>query len=706
MFKNIFGGGDTTTTPQQNTFIDSNITLFDKENNIIPIGDIISVSNIVLPFDAEIEFQLEVIEGSLHFIVKSDYKILKVPVPVFAEISVVNEQLNLLGSYFNKTFSLVEDVLIFAENTAIIRISETWEREDIGSYSMAKLVGANCARFTKPVGLNITLGELGIVFDKDWAITFYVKDNRTNWTPNMLINAGAFYVFINPKDTGGRLIVCTRDTTPRNYDCKTEQEFLEGVFVLNYYAEGKRMMIYFNGDLLYDQAKESVTAWDTTKEVFLAKYRDFPGWEWDPDFNMAGLGIYNRVLAIDEIKAYMRSEIPEDPVLFYPMSEGKSNVLFDIVHISSDTYPIWGSLEGLLDVNFYKGFTAYGYSDGSLKIRDPNGDVISSISFPSYDVRSVLFLTENIVAISLYYKPSYSAQEHRIKVIEFTENSYNELANFLHYRLSYISSLRKIFGLANNYVSLDDNRTPIVTLHVEGSNYTFRRYDAVNSGRPIIVGGCIYKRYIITAYRNNYNNYKVGYINDDGTIDWLKENISGVHSLFNSVRVGDYIVTYDSGTLYCGRFSSTTYDIEWLCTYKSANAILTIESETNESYCYDTQTKDLKRIKCSDDKIEIDSLGVSVTIYSRDRSCLITGGLLYSVVEQLNYNITTNQNWVKQDSLHYNLVNGFRNETGVKVPVIPGQNEAVNGKPLTNFAWDGIHTNGSESYWEWSNNGG
>ncbi|ETR72928.1 MAG: hypothetical protein OMM_01318 [Candidatus Magnetoglobus multicellularis str. Araruama] len=323
--------------------IDSNIKLYDKDSNPIIIGDITSINNIVIPFDAEIEFQIEVIEGALNLIVKSDYQILKVPVPGFAEISVTNGQLNLWGSAFNKSFPLNdnEDVLIVSEETAIIRISETWERKDLGSYSMAKLAGANCARFISPVSLGVTLGEIGLVYEKDWSICFYVKDNRTNWTPNMLINAGAFFVFIDPQDTGGRLIVGTTETTTGTYACKTEQEFLEGVFVLNYYAEGKRMMIYFNGDLLYDEAKESVTAWDTTKEVFLSKYRNLITWDFDPDFNMAGLGFYNRVLSEEDIIFYCCGNVPSKPVLFLPFSEGGSSVLHSMN--VKETYHLYNS---------------------------------------------------------------------------------------------------------------------------------------------------------------------------------------------------------------------------------------------------------------------------------------------------------------------------------------------------------------------------
>ncbi|ETR73993.1 MAG: hypothetical protein OMM_00562 [Candidatus Magnetoglobus multicellularis str. Araruama] len=60
--------------------------------------------------------------------------------------------------------------------------------------------------------------------------------------------------------------------------------------------------------------------------------------------------------------------------------------------------------------------------------------------------------------------------------------------------------------------------------------------------------------------------------------------------------------------------------------------------------------------------------------------------------------LTGTVDWETQDYLHYNLINGFRQE-GCKIPAIPWKQKAVNGLQLTNLPWDGFKLNGAESVW-------
>ena len=63
-------------------------------------------------------------------------------------------------------------------------------------------------------------------------------------------------------------------------------------------------------------------------------------------------------------------------------------------------------------------------------------------------------------------------------------------------------------------------------------------------------------------------------------------------------------------------------------------------------------------------------------------------------------NVLSSVEWDKQDMLHYNLFHGFTQEGDCSIPAIPGKFTDYYGNDLTNLPWDGINSNGSESYWK------
>jgi len=128
------------------------------------------------------------------------------------------------------------------------------------------------------------------------------------------------YIYSNPHLDAGQLIVGTSENSTGTFFCQTPK-FVEGLFVLVYYSNEKRMKIYYNGVLCFDEVK-TFNPWDTSQEVFLAKTRFLIGWQTESDFNMAGLGFYDRTLSETEIIEYCKNALPENPSLYLPLSEG------------------------------------------------------------------------------------------------------------------------------------------------------------------------------------------------------------------------------------------------------------------------------------------------------------------------------------------------------------------------------------------------
>jgi len=75
-------------------------------------------------------------------------------------------------------------------------------------------------------------------------------------------------------------------------------------------------------------------------------------------------------------------------------------------------------------------------------------------------------------------------------------------------------------------------------------------------------------------------------------------------------------------------------------------------------------------------------------------------GTVHGTTESASISLTAESiTWETQSYFHYNLENGFRQEA-FKIPAGQKSLTAVNGKPLTNLAWDNVTINGAESYWQ------
>jgi len=326
-----------TTSHRTVALLGFNPAITDQDNNLIPLDTATSVSEMHIPPNVSLEFELTVLSGSLEFVFIDDKgKILRVPVPNFAEISFINNLFNIWGTTFNKMWAVLDHVQVKAINgNAIIQISNIWEDVDAGEIFTYKLANSNCVKFTEPVGLGLTLADFGIRIDHDWSICFYLKDCRTYNDKNILLNAGAFFIYSLPHSNGGQLVVGTSENSTGTWFCETPR-FVEGLFVLVYSAQEKRLRIYYNNQLSLDETKENLSSWDASQEVFLAKTRFQVFWDTPSDFNMAGFGIFQRVLSEAEIQEYYRHVIPDNSKVFYPMAEGYENLLYDV-----STFPVF-----------------------------------------------------------------------------------------------------------------------------------------------------------------------------------------------------------------------------------------------------------------------------------------------------------------------------------------------------------------------------
>ena len=327
--------GTYTKTVEKEKLIDSDIVFTNSSGEVLSIGDIVQIDMVSISSELNVRFDLELIEGSISFRFKSvNGSFYNVPVASFSEITINGGLFNIWGINFNKSFKVSGDIELVSDSLSLIRISETWKQVDEGKTLVYTLANSNCVKFTEPVGLGLTLADFGIRIDHDWSICFYLKDNRTTNHRNIILNAGAFTICSLPNLNGGQLVIGTNEASTGTWFCETPR-FVEGLFVLVYSAQEKRLRIYYNNQLSLNETKENLS-WDASQEVFLAKTRFQVFWDTPSDFNMAGFGIFQRVLSEAEIQEYYRHVIPDNSKVFYPMAEGFENLLYDV-----STFPVF-----------------------------------------------------------------------------------------------------------------------------------------------------------------------------------------------------------------------------------------------------------------------------------------------------------------------------------------------------------------------------